>query len=49
MIMNATKSHPMNEKKLRKDNDTKGILKTIDPRRLTKKKRVPNQWPAYPT
>ena len=40
MIMNATKAYPTGEEDVSRDNETKGILKTIDQRRLTKKKRV---------
>ena len=42
MIMNATKAYPTNEEDVSRDNETKSILKMIDRRRLTKKKRVPN-------
>ena len=50
MIMNATKEYPTGgEKNVGRDNAIKGILKTIDRQRLTKKKRVPNQWPDHPT
>ena len=36
MIMNATKVYPIGEEDVSKDNEIKGILKTIDRRRLTK-------------
>ena len=50
MIMNATKEHPTaGEEDVSRNNETKGVLKTIDRERLTKKKRVPNQWPDHPT
>ena len=49
MIMNATKEHSTGEEDVSRDNETKGILKTIDQRRLNKKKGVPNQWPDHPT
>ena len=49
MIMNATNEYPTSEDKVSKENETKGILKLIDRRNLTKKKRVPNQWPDHPT
>merc|ERR1712238_41198 len=49
MITNATKEYPTSEEDVRRDNVTKGILKTIDRRSLTKKKRVPNQWSDHPT
>ena len=35
MIMNATKEYPIGEEDVSKDNEIKGILKTIDRRRLT--------------
>ena len=49
MIMNATNEYPTSEEDVSKDNETKGILKTINQRSLTKKKKVPNQWPDHPT
>ena len=49
MIMNATNEYPTSEENVSKENETKGILKLIDRRKLTKKKRVPNQWPDHPT
>ena len=49
MIMNATNEYPTSEEDVGRENETKGILKTIDQQRLTKKKRVPNQWPDHPT
>ena len=49
MITNATKEYPMSEKDVRGDNEIKRILKTIDQRELTKKKRMPNQWSDHPT
>ena len=45
MIINATNDYPTSEEDVSKDNETKGILETINRRNLTKKKRVPNQWP----
>ena len=49
MIMNATKEYPSSEEDVKRDNETTGILKMINWQQLTKKKRVPNQWPDYPT
>jgi len=49
MILNATKAYTTGEGDVSKDNETKRALKTIDRQRLTKKKRVPNQWPDHPT
>jgi len=49
MRMNTTKAYPTSGEDVKRDNETKGILKTIDWRRLTKKKRMPNQWPDHPT
>ena len=49
MIMNATKEYSMGEEDTGRGNETKGILKTIDHRQLTKKKRVPNQLPDHLT
>ena len=49
MILNVTNGYPTSEDDVRKENETKGILKMIDRRKLTKKKRVPNQWPDHPT
>ena len=43
MIMNATNEYPTSEENASKESETKGILKAIDQRKLTKKKRVPNQ------
>ena len=43
MITNATKTYPISEEDVSRDNENKGILKTMDWRRLTKKKRVSNQ------
>ena len=49
MIMDATTEYLTSEKDVIRDNETKGILKLIHHRRLTKKKRVPNQWSDHPT
>ena len=49
MIMNVTKGNSTSEEDVSRDNETKGILKIIDQQRVTKKKRVPNQWPDHPT
>ena len=35
MILNATNAYPPGEEDVSRDNETKGILKTIDQRRLT--------------
>ena len=48
MIANATKESPTSERDVSRDNETKGILKMTDQRRLIKKKRVPNQWLDHP-
>ena len=42
MIKNVTNEYPTSEENVSKENETKGILKAIDRRKLTKKKRVPN-------
>ena len=49
MKSNITNEYPTSEENVSKENETKGILKLIDRRNLTKKKRVPNQWPDHPT
>ena len=49
MIMNATNEYPTSEEDVSIENETKEILKAIDRRKLTKKKRMPNQWPDHPT
>ena len=49
MIIYATNEYRTSEENVIKDNETKGNLKLIDRRILTKKKRVPNQWPDHPT
>ena len=43
MIKNATKAYPTSDEDVSRDDENKRIGKTIDRRRLTKKKRVPNQ------
>jgi len=48
MLKNVTEEYPTSEEVVRENNATKGILKTIDRRKLTKKKRVPNQWLDHP-
>ena len=48
MLTNVTKEYPKSEKVVRGNNENKGIPKTINQRRLTKEKRVPNQWPDHP-
>ena len=47
--MNATKEYSTSEEDVRRDSETKEILKIIDQRRLTGKERVSNHWPDYPT
>jgi len=49
MRTNVTKGYPIREEGIGGNKETKGILKMIYRRRLTKKKRVSNQWPDYPT
>jgi len=49
VITNVIKAYSMSEEDVSRDDKTKGILKTIDQRRLKKKKRVPSQWPDHPT
>ena len=49
MILNVTNGYPTSDDDVSKEHETKGILKMIDRRKLTKKKRVPNQWPDHPT
>ena len=39
----GNKAYPTGEEDVSKDNEIRGILKTIDQRSLTKKKKVPNQ------
>ena len=48
IIISSTKEYPTSEEDIRPDNETKEILKTTQQRRLTKKKRVPNQWLNHP-
>ena len=43
IIMNVSKEYLMSEENVRKNNATKEIPKTINQRRLTKKKMVSNQ------
>ena len=43
MIMNATKGYTTGEEDVRRDIQTKGVLKSLDRRSLTKKKKFPNQ------
>ena len=47
--MNATKAYATGEKDVSRENKTRKILKTIDRSRLTKEKRLTNQWPDHPT
>ena len=48
MISNVTNKYPNSEDEVSREYETKGILKLIDRQKLTKKKRVPNQWPDHP-
>ena len=49
MIVSVTNGYPTSDDDVSREYGTKGILKMIDRRKLTKKKRVPNQWPDHPT
>ena len=49
MIVSVTNGYPTSDDDVSRESETKGILKMIDRRKLTKKKRVPNQWPDHPT
>ena len=49
MILNVTNGYSTSDNDVSKEHENKGILKMIDRRKLTKKKRVPNQWPDHPT
>ena len=49
MILNLTNGYRGSDDDVSKEHETKGILNMIDRRKLTKKKRVPNQWPDHPT
>ena len=49
MISNVNKEHHTSEEDIIRDNKTRGILKIIHQRKLTKEKRVPNQWPDHLT
>ena len=48
LISNATEEYPTSKDDVRRGNETKGILKMMHQRRLTKKKRTPNQLPDHP-
>ena len=48
MISNVTNGYPTSDDDVSREHETKGILKMIDQRKLTKKKRVPNKWPDHP-
>ena len=48
MIINATNEYPTSEEDVSKDNETKGILKTIDRRRLTKKEESAKSMAGSP-
>ena len=49
MISNVTNGHPTSDSDVSREHETNEILKMIDRQKLTKKKRVPNQWPDHPT
>jgi len=49
MISNVTNGYPTSDDDVSREHETKGILKMIDQQKLTKKKRVQNQWPDHPT
>ena len=49
MILGVTNGYPTSEDDVSREHEAKGILKMIDRRKLTKNKRVPNQWPDHPT
>ena len=49
MIVNVTNGYPTSDDDVSREYGAKGILKKIDRRKLTKKKRMPNQWPDHPT
>ena len=49
MISNVTNGYPTSDDDVSREHETKGILKMIDRRKLTKKKKVPNQWLDHPT
>ena len=49
MILNVTNGYPASDDDVSREHATKGIFKMIDCRKLTKKKRMPNQWPDHPT
>ena len=49
MVMNATNEYHTSKEDAIGDKEIKGTLKMIYRRKLTKKKRVPNQWPDHPT
>ena len=49
MIVSVTNGYPTSDDDVSREYETKGILKMIDQQKLTKKKRVPNQWPDHPT
>ena len=49
MIVNVINGYSTSDDGLSREYGTKGILKMIDRHKLTKKKRMPNQWPDHPT
>ena len=49
MISNVSNGYPTSDDDVSREHEIKGILTKIDQRKLTKKKRVPNQWMDHPT
>ena len=49
MTVNVTNGYPTSDGDVSREHETIGILEMIDQRKLTKKKRMPNQWPDHPT
>ena len=49
MILNATNGYSTSDDDVSREHETSGILKMIERRKLTKKKRIQNQLPDHPT
>merc|ERR1712238_162957 len=49
MIVSVTNGYPTSDDDVSREYGNKGTLKMMDRRKLTKKKRMPNQWPDHPT
>ena len=49
MILNVTNGYPKGDNDVSREYGTNRILKMIDRQKLSKKKRMPNQWPDHPT